>query len=49
LVFVARSTSAKKIAQLAQKGKGKKVRFQGGSLFPTVILAIVILGTVLIA
>jgi hypothetical protein len=46
---VARSTSAKKIAQLAHKGKGKKVRFQGGSLFPIVILAIVILGSVLIA
>jgi len=46
---VARSTSAKKIAQLAQKGKGKKVRFQGGSLFPTVILSVVILGTILIA
>jgi hypothetical protein len=46
---VARTSSAKKIARLAEKGKGKKVRFQGGSVFPTVVLAVLILGAVLIA
>jgi hypothetical protein len=38
------SSSAKKVAKLAQRGKGKKVRFQGGTLFPAVVLAVVILG-----
>jgi hypothetical protein len=46
---VARSSSAQKIARLAEKGKGKKVRFQGGSVFPTVVFAVVLLGAVLIA
>jgi hypothetical protein len=46
---VARSSSAHKISRLAQKGKSKKVRFQGGSVFPTVVLAVVILGSVLVA
>lgn len=46
---MARSSSAQKIARLAEKGKGKKVRFQGGSVFPTVIFAVVLLGAVLIA
>jgi hypothetical protein len=46
---VARSSSAHKISRLAQKGKGKKVRFQGGSVFPTVILAVVIFGSILVA
>jgi len=46
---VARTPSAKKIARLAEKGKGKKVRFQGGSVFPTIVLSVLILGAVLIA
>jgi hypothetical protein len=46
---VARSSSAQKIARLAERGKGKKVRFQGGSVFPTVILVVCLLGAVLIA
>jgi hypothetical protein len=46
---VARPNSAQKIARLAQKGKGKKVRFQGGSVFPTVVLAVILVGTVLVA
>ena len=45
---MARSSSAKKIARLAEKGKGKKIRFQGGSLFPTVILVVCVLGVALI-
>lgn len=38
------SSSAKKVAKLAQRGKGKKVRFQGGTLFPAVVLGVVIIG-----
>jgi hypothetical protein len=38
------SSSAKKVAKLAQRGKGKKVRFQGGTLFPAAVLAVVVLG-----
>ena len=38
------SSSTKKAARLAQKGKGKKVRFQGGTLFPMLILAILVIG-----
>jgi hypothetical protein len=40
---VAPSSSAKKVAKLAQKGKGKKVRFQGGTLFPLIIVIVVVL------
>ncbi|MCU1392357.1 MAG: hypothetical protein JWM34_785 [Ilumatobacteraceae bacterium] len=40
---MASSSSASKVAKLAQKGKGKKVRFQGGTLFPVVIVIIVAL------
>jgi len=40
---VASSSSASKVAKLAQKGKGKKVRFQGGTLFPVVIVIVVVL------
>jgi len=46
---VARTSSAKKIARLAEKGKGKKVRFQGGSVFPSVVLGVLVIGVVLIA
>jgi hypothetical protein len=45
---VATSSSAKKVARLASKGKGKKVRFQGGTIFPAIVLIIVILLTGLI-
>jgi hypothetical protein len=38
------SSSAKKVAKLAQRGKGKKVRFQGGTLFPAVVLGVVLVG-----
>jgi hypothetical protein len=40
---VASSSSASKVAKLAQKGKGKKVRFQGGTLFPVVVVIVVVL------
>ena len=38
------SSSTRKAARLAQKGKGKRVRFQGGTLFPLVVTAILVLG-----
>jgi hypothetical protein len=41
---VATSSSAKRVAKLAQRGKGKKVRFQGGLLFPAAIIAVIVLG-----
>ena len=40
---MAPSSSAKKVAKLASRGKGKKVRFQGGTLFPLVIAIVVVL------
>lgn len=46
---MARSSSAEKVARLAEKGRGKKVRFQGGTLFPTVVAIVCILGVALIA
>ena len=45
---MATSSSANKVAKLAQKGKGKKVRFQGGTLFPAVVAVVLVLGLVLI-
>jgi hypothetical protein len=38
------SSSTKKAARLAQKGKGQKVRFQGGTLFPLVVALVFVLG-----
>ncbi len=38
------SSSTKKAAKLAQKGKGQKVRFQGGTLFPFVVALVIVLG-----
>lgn len=38
------SSSTKRAARLAQKGKGKRVRFQGGTLFPMLVLAILVIG-----
>jgi len=45
---VVSSSSTKKAARLAQKGKGKKVRFQGGTLFPLVVMGVLVLGLALI-
>ena len=42
------SSSTKKAARLARKGKGKKVRFQGGTLFPLVVMGILVVGLALI-
>ena len=41
---MAPSSSAKKVARLASRGKGKKVRFQGGSVFPIAVALVVVLG-----
>lgn len=45
---MANSSSARKVARLAQKGKGRKVRFQGGTLFPSVMAIVIVLGLVLV-
>jgi hypothetical protein len=45
---VVSSSSTKKAARLAKKGKGKRVRFQGGTLFPMVVLAILVIGLAVI-
>lgn len=37
---MAPSSSAKKVAKLASRGKGKKVRFQSGTTFPVVVAAV---------
>jgi hypothetical protein len=39
---VAQSSSAKKVAKLASKGKGKKVRFSGGTVFPAAIVGVLL-------
>lgn len=46
---MASGSSAKKIARLAQKGKGKKVRFQDGTVFPAVMAIIIIIGVGLVS
>jgi hypothetical protein len=38
------SSSTKRAARLAQKGKGKRVRFQGGTLYPLIIMLILVIG-----
>jgi hypothetical protein len=45
---VAPSSSAKKVAKLASRGKGKKVRFQGGTVFPIAVVIVVVLGLLVI-
>jgi len=46
---VAPSSSAKKVAKLASRGKGKKVRFSSGTTFPTVVGAVLLAMVALIA
>lgn len=46
---MASSSSTKKAAKLAQKGKGQKIRFQGGTVFPVAVAIVLILGVALIA
>lgn len=42
------SSSTRKASRLAQKGKGKRVRFQGGTLFPVIVAAVLVIGLALI-
>lgn len=42
------SSSTKKAAKLAKSGQGKKVRFQGGTVFPLVVAIVVVLGLALV-
>ena len=41
-------SSTKKAARLAQKGKGQRIRFQGGTVFPLAVALTLILGLALI-
>ncbi|MEI8391471.1 MAG: hypothetical protein WCG40_03130 [Actinomycetes bacterium] len=43
-----KASSSKKVARLAQKGKGRKVRFQGGTLFPALVIGVALVGAGLI-
>jgi hypothetical protein len=45
---VATSSSAKKVAKLASRGKGRKVRFQSGTTFPAIVAITSVLMLVLI-
>ena len=45
---MAGSSSTKKAARLAQKGKGQRVRFQGGTLFPMAVAIVIVLGLALV-
>lgn len=45
---MASSSSTKRAAKLAQKGGGRTVRFQGGTLFPMVVAIVVVLGILLV-
>ena len=42
------SSSTRKAAKLAKSGQGKKVRFQGGTLFPVVVTIVIVLGLSLV-
>ncbi len=48
MVVAPSSSSTKKAAKLAQSGSGKKVRFQGGTLFPLVVTIVIVLGLSLV-
>lgn len=46
---MATSSSAKKVAKLASRGKGKKVRFQSGTTFPAVVAVVSLVMLLLVA
>ena len=46
---MATSSSARKVAKLASRGKGKKVRFAGGTTFPVIVAATVFAMVALVA
>ncbi|MGA1541923.1 MAG: hypothetical protein ACO38D_05510 [Ilumatobacteraceae bacterium] len=41
-------TSADRVAKLAAKGKGRQVRFKGGTLFPAVMIGVAVIGAALV-
>ena len=45
---MASSSSARKVAKLASRGRGKKVRFSGGTTFPTALTVVILLMVALI-
>jgi hypothetical protein len=45
---VAQSSSAKKVAKLASRGKGRKVRFSGGTTFPLVVTIVAVIMVLLV-
>lgn len=44
MIVAPSSSSTKKAAKLAQSGQGRKIRFQGGTLFPLVVTLVIVLG-----
>jgi hypothetical protein len=48
MVVAPSSSSTKKAAKLAKSGQGRKVRFQGGTLFPVVVTVVIVLGLSLV-
>jgi hypothetical protein len=48
MVVAPSSSSTKKAAKLAKSGSGRKVRFQGGTLFPVVVTIVIALGLSLV-
>jgi len=46
---VATSSSARKVAKLASRGKGKKVRFTSGTTFPAIVVATILAMVALVA
>ncbi len=46
---MATSSSARKVAKLASRGKGKKVRFSSGTTFPAIVVAAVVAMVALVA
>ncbi|MFT4866735.1 MAG: hypothetical protein ACI9N0_002103 [Ilumatobacter sp.] len=48
ILVASSSSSTKKAARLAQKGKGQKIRFQGGTMFPMIVALVVVLGLALV-
>ena len=46
---MATSSSARKVAKLASRGKGKRVRFSGGTTFPAIVVATVLAMVALVA
>jgi hypothetical protein len=43
-----KASSAKRVARLAARGKGRKIRFQNGTTFPMAVAIVVILGCLLV-